>query len=142
MKHSRGFTLIEVILILIIMAVLTTLFVSYLGTAYTQSPASAGLVNKQYRLMEQMEILTSQYRQALDEGNGAIANLCAFQAAHVNGLQIDGQSIVDTANTSCTYTITDNTGTYTTRNALLVTLTYTHQKPTYEKQTLQCIFTN
>lgn len=123
MKHSSGFTLIEVIIIMTIMAIAAAMFVSSMGTSFTQSPASAGLVNKQYQLIQQMEIITSKYRQALP-----IADLCSFKTAYV-----DGQPLVDAANTSCTYTLTS--GTFTTRNALLVTLTDGDQK-------LQSIFTN
>jgi prepilin-type N-terminal cleavage/methylation domain-containing protein len=143
MKNNRGFTLIEVIIIIIIMGIASALFVLYMNTAYTKSPASAALVSDQYKLIQQMEILTGKYRQALEDGSGTIADLCAFKATYVDGLQIDGKSIVDTANTSCTYTLTDSTNSYTTAagNALLVTLTYTQQAPPYAKQTLQTIFT-
>ena len=123
MKHSSGFTLIEVIVIMTIMAIAAAMFVSSMGTSFTQSPASAVLVNKQYQLIQQMEIITSKYRQALP-----IADLCSFKTSYV-----DGQPFVDAANTSCTYTLTS--GTFTTRSALLVTLTDGNQ-------TLQSIFTN
>ena len=123
MKHSSGFTLIEVIIIITIMAIAAAMFVSSMGKSFTQSPASTGLVNKQYQLIQQMEIITSKYRQALP-----IADLCSFKTTYV-----DGQPFVDAANTSCTYTLTS--GTFTTRNALLVTLTDGDQK-------LQSIFTN
>lgn len=123
MKQAKGFTLIEVIIILLIMAIAATLFVSYLGSSYTRSPAAAGLVKKQYRLIEQMEIITSKYRQALP-----IADLEAFKTGNIDGLEF-----VDAANTK-TYTITDSTNTYTTQAVLLVTLTD-------GQQTLQSIFT-
>ena len=122
MKSSRGFTLIEIIITIIITAIAGALFVAYLGTSFTKSPASAGLVNKQYRLIQQMEIITSKYRQALP-----IANLCTFKTGNVDGLEF-----VDAANTSCTYKLTS--GTYTTQNVLLVTLTD-------GQQTLLSIFT-
>lgn len=123
MKQGRGFTLIEVIIIMLIMAIAATLFVSYLGTSFTQSPVAAGQVNRQYRLIEQMEIITSEYRQALP-----IADLAAFKTSNV-----DGREFVDAANTKI-YTITDSTNTYTTQSVLLVTLTD-------GQQTLQSIFT-
>ena len=129
MKNDRGFTLIEVIVIMIVMAIAAALFASYLGKSFTQSPASAGLVSSQYKLIQQMEIITSKYRQALPT-DGSTLDLCAFKAANV-----DGQLFVDAVNTSCTYTITDTTSAYTTRSALLVTLTDGQQK-------LQSIFTN
>ena len=125
MKLSKGFTLIEVIVIITIMAIAAALFASYMGKSFTQSPASAGLVNNQYRIIQQMEIITSNYRQALP-----IADLCAFKT----GGNVDGQPFVDAANTSCTKKLTSNDGTYTTQNVLLVTLTD-------GQQTLQSIFT-
>jgi prepilin-type N-terminal cleavage/methylation domain-containing protein len=123
MKHSSGFTLIEVIVIMTIMAIAAAMFASSMGTSFTQSPASTGLVNRQYAMIQQMEIITSRYRQALP-----IADLCSFKTTYV-----DGQPFVDAANTSCTYTLTS--GTFTTRSALLITLTDGNQK-------LQSIFTN
>ncbi len=136
MKSCQGWTLLEVIIVIVIMAAAAAMFVSYMGSAYIRSPTSAGLVSDQYKLVQQMEILTSQYRQALQDGNGTIADLCAFKASCVDNLAIEGINIVDTAHTSCTYTLTDSTGTYTTAagSALLVTLTY-------KNQTLQSIFT-
>lgn len=131
MKRSAGFTLIEVIAIIIIVAIAATLFITYMRTAYTNSPASTDLVKKQHRLIEQMELLTHAYRQALDgatEENPL--DLCAFKAAHVDHLQIDGKSIVDAANTSCTSSFTG-----LTKNVLMVTLTD-------GQQILQSIFTN
>lgn len=134
MTSSRGFTLIEVIVIFIIMSLAATIFISYMGSSFTKSPVSAGLVDKQYRLIEQMEILTGKYRQALPT-DGSELDLCSFKESYVDNLQIDGKSIVDAANTSCTYQITDTSNTYTTRSALLVTLVYDNQK-------IQSIFTN
>lgn len=135
MKLNRGFTLIEVIITIVVMAVAAALFVAYTGTSYTKSPTSAVYVGDQYKLIQKMEVLTSQYRKALDEGDGTITDLCAFKTSYVDNLAIDGVSIVDTANTSCTYEFTDSTGTYsTTYDALLVSLSYRGQK-------LQTIFT-
>ncbi len=95
MKRSRGFTLIEVIVIITIVAVAAALFASYMGKSFTQSPAAAGLVNNQYKIIQQMEIITSNYRQALQTGGGTITDLCgAFKTGNV-----DGQDFVDAANT-------------------------------------------
>ncbi len=127
MKHSRGFTLIEVIIIMTIMAIAAAMFVSTMGTSFTQSPASAGLVNKQYQLIQKMEIITSNYRQALP-----IADLCAFKTANIDNnvnLQIDGKSTVDNDNTSCHFPLASISGSYTTtQEVLLVTLTDGQQK--------------
>lgn len=143
MKNIKGGTLIELIIVLVIMAIAAALFVTHMNTTYKRSPESAGLVGGQYQLIQQMEVLTGKYRQALQQDNngdgepdGTISDLCAFKTSYVDNLTIDGVNIVDTAHTSCNYSITDTTNTYTTAagNALLVTLTY-------KGQTLQCIFT-
>jgi prepilin-type N-terminal cleavage/methylation domain-containing protein len=131
MKPSKGFTLIEVIVIITIMAIAAALLASYMGKSFTQSPASAGLVNNQYKLIQQMEKITSNYRQALQTGGGTL-DLCTNPVTSFKAVNVDGQPFVDAANTSCTFTLTS--GTYTTRSALLVTLTDGQQK-------LQSIFT-
>lgn len=123
MKPTRGFSLIEVIIIIMLMAVMAAMFASYLGRPFTQSAASSGLVSNQYKLIQEMELITIAYRQALP-----IANLCAFKTSFV-----DGRTYVDAANTTCTFRLTS--GTFTTRPALLVTLTD-------GQQTVQSIFTN
>lgn len=138
MKHDGGFTLIEVIITIVVMAIAAALFVSYTtSTSFTQSPASAALVSDQYKLIQQMEILTGKYRQALSgSSNGTVDDLCTtFKTSNVDTRQIDGVNIVDTANTYCTqYTDSTNSYTTTTGNALLVTLTY-------KRQTIKAIFT-
>lgn len=132
MKLNKGFTLIEVIVILTMMAIAAALFASYMGKSFTQSPASAGLVNKQYQIIQQMEIITSIYRQALQTGGGTV-DLCTNPATSFKKVNVDGQAFVDAANTSCR-TLTDTTSAYITGNVLLVTLTD-------GQQTLQSIFT-
>lgn len=136
MKLSRGFTLIEIIITIVIMAVAAALFVAYMGTSVTQSPASAVLVSDQYKLIQKMEELTGKYRQALASGGGTVADLCTtFKENNVDTLVIDGVNIADAANTYCTsFTDTTNAYTTTTGNALLVTLSYKGQK-------LQTVFT-
>jgi len=105
------------------MAVMAAMFASYLGRPFTQSAASSGLVSNQYKLIQEMELITIAYRQALP-----IANLCTFKSAN-----IDGRPYVDAANTTCTFQLTS--GGFTTRPSLLVTLTD-------GQQTVQSIFTN
>jgi len=111
MRSSRGFTLIEVIITIIITAIAATLFVAYMGTSFTKSPASSALVNKQYALIQQMELITIQYRQEINNGT---LNLTNFKTAYV-----DTNPNVDSANTFFT---TLTSGTYTTQQVLQVTL--------------------
>jgi len=69
MKAKRGFTLIEVIITITLIAIAATIFMSYLGSSsFTQSPVSSGMVAKQYALIANMEKITSEYRTELNEG--------------------------------------------------------------------------
>lgn len=130
MKLSRGFTLIEIIITIVIMAVAAALFVAYMGTSVTQSPASAVYVGDQYKLIQKMEELNGLYRQALNAEGGTISNLCTTLSDKVNSVAVDGV----TADTVCKK-LKDSTESYeTVEDAFLVTLSYKGQK-------LQTIFT-
>jgi prepilin-type N-terminal cleavage/methylation domain-containing protein len=111
MKSSRGFTLIEVTITIIIAAIAATLFVTYMGTSFTKSSASSALVNRQYALIQQMELITIQYRQEINNGK---LNLANFKTTYV-----DTNPNVDSANTVFT---TFTSGAYTTQQVLQVTL--------------------
>lgn len=80
---KNGFTLIEIIVTLTIVAVAGALFVAYMGTSLTQSAVPASQVRSQYALIQQMEEITSDYRKALNDGGGTI-NLQAFKVQHVD----------------------------------------------------------
>ena len=99
------------------------MFVAYMGTSLTQSPVSSGLVAKQYALIQEMELITSQYRQEINSGT---LNLNNFKTSYV-----DINPYVDAANTVFT---TLNSGTYLTQQVLVVTLKN-------DDQTVMSIFT-
>ena len=113
---SGGFTLIEVIITLLVMAIVATMLVSVMGTNLTKSASPVGMVGDQYKTVEQMEMLTSQYRQQIQNGT---LNLASFKATYVD----TNTTYVDTATTGF-YTLTSTTGgtTYTSQQVLLVTL--------------------
>lgn len=75
MKKQAGFTLIEVILTIVIMAIAATVFLAYFGRAFTGSAVPAGQVQRQYALIQKMETLTAQYRQALASGTLNLATI-------------------------------------------------------------------
>jgi prepilin-type N-terminal cleavage/methylation domain-containing protein len=139
MKFNRGFTLIEVIAIITIMAIAAAMVIAYIGTSFTKSALPTGLVSRQYALIQQMEVFTSQYRNELSTNNGTLttAQLATFQTDHITG-----QQYVDAANTSIR-TLSNSTNSYTTLSVLVVTLTEPAQ-PTQSMQapqTLLSVFT-
>ena len=109
MRSNRGFTLIEVIITITLIAVAAALFVSYMGTSFTQSPVSSGMVAKQYALIQQMELITSEYRQEINEGTLNLDNFKTYIDANYG--------------TASTEKTTLDSGTYITQEFLQVTLT-------------------
>ena len=126
MKGRKGFTLIEVIIAITIMAIDAAAVVAIYGKAFTGSAVPAGDVKYQYQLIQQMELITSQYRNEIT--NNTLFSLATFKSTYV-----DGKQYVDSAHTGLV-TLPSSDGTYTTANVLKVTLTD-------GKQTLMSIFT-
>jgi hypothetical protein len=112
---------------LTVVAIACTMVITYIGTSFIQSAVPAGLVGRQYALIQQMEVITSEYRNRLSNGT---LNLTTFKSNY-----IDTNSVlyVDSGNTSIK---TFNSGNYVTGNVLVVTLT--NGTP---PQSLQSIFT-
>ena len=121
MKSNRGFTLIEVLITIVIIGIAAALFVAYLGTGFTRSPVSSGMVQSQYVLIQQMELITVQYRNEINNGTLNLTNFQTWVNTNYAGV----------ASTSLT---TLTSGTYITQQVLLVTLTN-------GQQTLVSIFT-
>jgi len=80
MRLSKGFTLIEVIIVIVVMAIAAAAFVTYFGRAFTRSAVPAGQVIIQYDLIRQMEDITSRYRKEADAGT-LTANWATFKAS-------------------------------------------------------------
>lgn len=68
MKKQTGFTLIEVIVTIVILAIAATAFLAYFGRAFTGSAIPARQVQRQYALIQKMETVTAQYRQQATAG--------------------------------------------------------------------------
>jgi prepilin-type N-terminal cleavage/methylation domain-containing protein len=81
MRSIKGFTLVEVIITILILAIAAAAFVTYFGKAFTGSVIPAGQVQSQYRLIEQMEYITAEYRRRLDAGS---LNLSDFKSTYVD----------------------------------------------------------
>lgn len=114
MKDFRGFTLIEVIITIMIVAIAAAGVIGYMGSSFTESVVPAGQVQRQYQLIQRMEIITSQYRNEIT--NNSSFTLETFKASY-----IDNTQYVDDSRTGL-ITIQDSTNTYTTRSVLRVTL--------------------
>lgn len=127
MKYSKGFTLIEVIITIVIMAIAAAAFLTYFGSSFTGSAKQAGLVQKQYELIQTMEVITSQYRSEITN-NPSSFTLAAFKSNYV-----DTVSNVDNTKTGLIQ-LSNTSGTYTTQTVLRVTLVN-------GDQTLMSIFT-
>ena len=65
MSHPKGFTLIEIIITILVLAIAAALFVAYMGTSLTGSAVPATQVQKQYELIETMEKITAEYRRRI-----------------------------------------------------------------------------
>ena len=125
MKDCKGFTLIEVIITIVILAIAAAAAIGYMGTSFTGSAVPAGQVQRQYQLIQRMETITSQYRDEIT--NNTSFNLTSFKNNY-----IDGKPYVYTPQTG---PITFVYGGSTTRNYLRVTLKS-------GDQTLMSIFTD
>jgi prepilin-type N-terminal cleavage/methylation domain-containing protein len=66
--HHDGFTLIEVIVTLVIAAIMGTMLVSLMGKNLTGSAVPVSLVGDQYKIVQEMEKITSQYREEIKNG--------------------------------------------------------------------------
>jgi prepilin-type N-terminal cleavage/methylation domain-containing protein len=119
MKSDHGFTLIEIIITITLTAIGAALFVAYLGTSFTQSPASSGMVTRQYALIQQMELITVKYRNDINSGSFTLSGFETYIGTlpkYIPGTQ----SGVDDGNTgrrTLTY------GSTTTQEFMQVTLT-------------------
>ena len=82
------------------------LCVDIFGKAFTGSALPAGHVASQYKLIQQMEAITSQYRNE-------ITNNTSFSLATFKSNYVDGKQYVDSAKTGLV-TLPSSDATYTT----------------------------
>jgi prepilin-type N-terminal cleavage/methylation domain-containing protein len=125
--HHDGFTLIEVIVTLVIAAIMGTMLVSLMGKNLTGSAVPVSLVGDQYKIVQEMEKITSEYRNEIK--NGTLSDINTFKT------YVDGK--VYPAGVSVATVLSPLTSTpagYTTQSVLRVTLRS-------GDQTLQAYFT-
>jgi type II secretory pathway component PulJ len=111
-RSEYGITLIEIIITIIIMAIAAVMIMVIFGKQFTGSAIPVAQVQSQYKLVEQMEKITSQYRDQIT--NNQSFNLASFKSSF-----IDGKPYVDSANTGM---VTFTYGARTTQQCLKVTL--------------------
>jgi len=63
--RARGFTLIEVIIGLVLVAILGTMLVTFMGTSLTESAQIINRVDKTYKLDAVMENITTDYKKLI-----------------------------------------------------------------------------
>ena len=106
--NQKGFTLIEVIILLIIAGIMGSYLVVFVQTTSRNSVKPILLINERTELQEEMENMTQDYKNQLKAGN---FSLTAFKTNFV-----DGNSLVVASETK---TISFNAG---EEGLLLVTL--------------------
>ena len=116
LKNRKGFTLIEIIVTLIFVAITSVVMFPVLRTNLTQSAAPVTRVNSQYQLVQEMDQLTARYR---DEILNESLLLTTFKNTYV-----DASAFVDAGNTGLVGVgqITGNAYSNQSPNILRVTL--------------------
>ena len=89
LQPENGFTLIEIILVLVAAAVLGALLVRVLGVSLTGSPTPVIQVGDQYQVIQAMERITGEYRRQV---NANTYNISTFNTA-INGFAPGGGNV-------------------------------------------------
>jgi len=89
--NKNGFTLIEIIVTLILIAITGVVMFPVLRTNLTKSAAPVTRVDSQYQLVQEMDRLTARYR---DEIRNDSLNISNFKSTYV-----DTSAFVDAGNT-------------------------------------------
>ena len=89
LRNTRGFTLIEIIVTLILVAVTGVVMFPVLRTNLTQSVTPATRVERQYQLVREMDRLTASYR---DEILNESLNIATFLSTYPSAFLDAGSS--------------------------------------------------
>ncbi|MDO9515298.1 MAG: type II secretion system protein [Syntrophales bacterium] len=65
--NQKGFTLLEFIVTLVLVAIVGTMVVSFMGTPVTQSGRSVTWMKEEFELSQAMERMLADYREALND---------------------------------------------------------------------------
>lgn len=132
MSRMEGFTLIQIIVTITLVAVLAALFVQHMGTAFMRSGEPINLLNETYKVNQVVEKLTADYRDKVTSGTldlGSFkADISSFDENGVvcSGLFLNYRSsgnLIDIAPTDQIYEAQKSSGEGATpTNFLLVTV--------------------
>ncbi|HBO83883.1 MAG: hypothetical protein A2073_04620 [Deltaproteobacteria bacterium GWC2_42_11] len=64
-NHQKGFTLLEVIIAIIVASVLGVMFISFMGTSFTESVRPVIRVQDAYTINQVMENMTADYKKTM-----------------------------------------------------------------------------
>lgn len=73
-RTEDGFSLIEIIAIIVIGAIAAAMFIPFFGTALTRSSESVNIINESFQISEVLADLTSDYRNQLKNGTLDLQN--------------------------------------------------------------------
>lgn len=135
MRRPNGFTLIEIILIIVVAGIMWGALGQYLNTTYQHSTLGYRMLLREQNLQSMMERLTAAYRSRLAAGT---LDLAQFKTDVENDSEYG--PLVDSANTGfITFSDADGDGVFTASNVqatpfedsmLMVTLTSGDQSVT------------
>ncbi|MCX5852855.1 MAG: type II secretion system protein [Deltaproteobacteria bacterium] len=113
-KLRTGFTLIEVILVLVLATFVSAMLITSLGFNLKRSATTVAQVDQQYQLIQEMESLTSNYRKEI---LARTLDLNTFYSTYVVSI-----GNIDTANTGFITLTSTGATPFTTAQILRVTL--------------------
>lgn len=132
MARMDGFTLIETIITLTLVATLAAMFIPYMGTAFYRSGEPIHLLKETYEVNQVVEKLTADYKNEIETGTLDLENFKAdLSSCDDNGVACSGLflnyrasgNLIDNAPTDLIYEAQESTGGGTTpTNFLLVTI--------------------
>ncbi|TFG93740.1 MAG: type II secretion system protein [Syntrophobacterales bacterium] len=112
--NQKGFSLLEIIVSLVLVAIVGAMVVSFMGTQVTQSGRSVTWINDEFELSEVMEKMLAHYREEL---NNETLNLATFVGArdsaseintlygsNIDDVQVEATNFVADASPSTDYT--------------------------------------
>lgn len=83
----EGFTLIEVIVVIILSSIVGSLLVTYMGTGFTKSSEPLAALNDNHELVRTIETMNSDYRLKIEQGtfnpDSFKANLSSYAVGNV-----------------------------------------------------------